>query len=162
MRRFLLTILILVALAAAAFVSAPWFALRGLQSAARDGDVQALAELIDYPAVRAGLRAQVTPAAAAAPLSLWQDPLGAMRRAIEPLQPQPPALERHLTPQGLHALAGAPEIFPAVRHWGPNRVRYAAGPKEARALLTFQRQGWLRWKLVQIGLPSGASPPARP
>jgi hypothetical protein len=61
MRRFFLTILILAAAAALAFVSAPWFALRGLQSAARDGDVQALAELIDYPSVRAGLRAQATP-----------------------------------------------------------------------------------------------------
>jgi hypothetical protein len=90
-----------------------------------------------------------------------------MRRAIEPLQPQPPALERHLTPQGLHALVGDPALFPAVRHWGPNRVRFAAGPQTTRALLTFQRRGPLEWKLVQIGLPrsapeSGLSRPARP
>ena len=162
MRRFLLTTLILAAVAALAFVSAPWFALRGVQSAARDGDVQALAELIDYPAVRAGLRAQATPQAAAPAPSPWQDPLGAMRRAIEPLQPQPPALERHLTPDGLHALIGDPALFPAVRHWGPNRVRFACGRKSARTLLTFQRRGWLQWKLVQLGLPDPVSPPAQP
>lgn len=162
MRRLLPTIQILAAVAALAFVSAPWFALRGLQSAARDGDVQALAELIDYPAVRAGLRSQARPEAAAPAPSPWQDPLGAMRRAIEPLQPQHPALENHLTPAGLHALIGEPALFPSVRHWGPNRIMFAAGPKADRSLLTFQRRGWLQWKLVQLGLPEPVSPPARP
>lgn len=61
MRRLPLAIAIILAAAALAFLSAPWFALRATQAAARDADVQALAELVDYPAVRAGLRGGLTP-----------------------------------------------------------------------------------------------------
>ena len=150
MRRFWLVLSILAALAVLAFVSAPWFALRALQADARDGDVQGLAELIDYPAVRAGLRAQAGPEAAAAPPSVWSDPVGAVRRALEPLQAPEASVERQLAPAGLHALAGPPQLFPAVVHWGPNRVRFAT---PAKAQLTFQRRGLVRWKLVHIGLP---------
>lgn len=150
MRRFWLVLLILAALAALAFVSAPWFALRALQADARDGDIQGLAELIDYPAVRAGLRAQAGPGATAAPPSVWSDPVGAMRRALEPLQAPAPSIERHLAPAGLQALAGPPQWLPTVVHWGPNRVRFAT---LAKAQLTFQRRGLVRWQLVHIGLP---------
>jgi hypothetical protein len=150
MRRFWLVLLIIVAAAALAFLSAPWFALRALQADARDGDVQGLAELIDYPAVRAGLRAQAAPQGAVAPPSFLADPMGAMRRALEPLQAPEPSLERHLARAGLAALAGPPQVFPRIVHWGPNRVRYATA---AKAQLTFQRRGVLQWKLVHIGLP---------
>ncbi|MET0271600.1 MAG: DUF2939 domain-containing protein [Phenylobacterium sp.] len=150
MRRFWLVITIIVAAAALAFLSAPWFALRALQADARDGDVQGLAELIDYPAVRAGLRSQTGPEPAAAPPSFLADPMGAVRRALEPLQAPAPSVERHLAPAGLAALAGPPQVFPRIVHWGPNRVRYAT---RAKAQLTFQRRGLVRWKLVHIGLP---------
>lgn len=148
-----------VALVVLAFVAAPWFALHGLQTAARDGDVHALAELIDYGAVRSGLRAQLEPGPSVPPPKIWEDPVGALARAMQ--APQTPALEidGHLTPGGLHALIGDPRAFPAVRHWGPNRVRFAAGPRQ-EALLTFQRRGWWRWQLVQLRIPSGADPKA--
>jgi hypothetical protein len=150
MRRVWLGLLILAIAAALAFLSAPWFALRALQADARDGDVQGLTELIDYPAVRAGLRAQAGPGSGAPPPSLWADPVGAVRRALEPLQASQPSVERHLSTAGLQALAGPPQLFPTVVHWGPNRVRFATS---AKTQLTFQRRGIFRWKLVHIGLP---------
>ena len=138
-----------VAVVALIFISAPWFALRSLQAAARDGDVHALAELVDYDAVRSGLRAQLAPGPAVPPPNMWRDPVGALARAME--APRTPRLDVdvYLTPIGLHAQIGDPQVFPPVRHWGPNRVRFAAGPRH-ETLLTFQRRGLLRWRLVQV------------
>ena len=138
------------------FLAAPWFALRGLQAAARDGDVHALAELIDYGAVRAGLRAQLAPASSVPAPRIWQDPVGAISRAIQAPPARPPDVDERLTPQGLHALIGDPQPIPAVRHWGPSRARFAVGPGR-ETLLTFQRRGLLQWRLVQLRVPPGAS-----
>ena len=155
MSRTTTALVVAAAIAALAFLPAPWFALRNLQAAARDGDVDALAELIDYSAVRTGLRAQLTDAASVPPPSVWQDPVGALSRAMQ--APRTPAAEmdRHLTPGGLHALIGDPRTFPAIRHWGPSRVRFAAGPRQS-TLLTFQRRGFVQWRLVQLRLPEPA------
>lgn len=136
---------------ALAFLAAPWFALRGLQASARDGDVNGLAELIDYGAVRSGLRAQLAPAASTPAPTVWQDPVGAISRAMQ--APTPAAdVDAHLTPRALHASIGDPELFPSVRHSGPNRVRFAVGPRD-ETLLTFQRRGLLSWRLVQLHVP---------
>src|SRR5687767_3586703 len=114
MRRLLPALAAAAALAALIFLLSPWFAFRGLAAAARDGDVQGLAELIDYPAVRAGLRAQAAPDAPPPP-SVWTDPVGAVRRALEPPRASAPDVERHMSPRGLYALTGAPRPFPRVR-----------------------------------------------
>lgn len=172
-RNLLWIILALAACAALAFASAPWFAFRALAAAARDGDAQALAELIDYRAVRDSLRPQLALQARAIapppPPDIWSDPIGAVRRAIEPLQPAPPAVERYVAAPGLHDLTrgyepekaptGASDSagLPSLRYWGPNRVRFAARPAggpERAVVFTFQRQGPFVWKLVHIGLPA--------
>lgn len=104
-----------------AFAAAPWFAYRALKANARDGDVAGLAELVDFRAVRTSLRDQVRapelePSAdgtrPSAAQNVWRDPLGAMRRALEPLAEPlapltaPPArLEPYLTPEGLYDLS---------------------------------------------------------
>jgi len=156
MSRFTILAAALAILAVLGFLSAPWFALSGLQAAARDGDVHALAELVDYGAVRAGLQAQLAPEPSAPAPKLWEDPVGAVARAMQP--PQARAnVERHLTAPGLHALAGDPEVFPSLRTWGPSRVRFAVGPQD-RTLLTFHRQGLLRWRMVQLGLQDKPAP----
>ena len=49
------------------FATAPFFAFRAMKAAARDGDGHGLAQLVDYPAVRQGLRPQVAARAAPAP-----------------------------------------------------------------------------------------------
>jgi hypothetical protein len=149
----------IVAVAAAVFAlvfaAAPWFALRDLQAAARDGDVLALAELVDYDAVRTGLRAQLASGDAVPAPKLWEDPLGALAHVMR--APQAPAeeIDGFLAPPRLHALIGDPTPAPGLRYWGPARVRFAAGPRRA-TLLTFQRRGVFSWRLVQLRLPPNA------
>ena len=157
MRRWSQVLLVSAVLLAAAVLVAPWFAMRALQAAARDGDVQALAELIDYPAVRAGLRADPYAPALEAPASIWSDPVGAVRRAIEDRRTPPTAAERYLTPAGLHLLAGPPAFGHDLRHWGPNRVRFAVHAGERVSLFTFQRRGLFRWRLAHLAPPSAAT-----
>ena len=145
-----------------------------MKAAARDGDGQALAQLVDYAAVRQGLRPQVAaePVAAPAPPDIWTDPVGAVKRAIEPVVPLPPSLEPYLRAPGLYDLArgyrpgqASADIgdggFPKLRYWDPNRVRIAVPPKgskamETAALFTFERRAAFTWKLVQIRLPEPA------
>ncbi|MDO9432223.1 MAG: DUF2939 domain-containing protein [Phenylobacterium sp.] len=155
---------------ALAFVAAPFFAFRAVKAAARDGDSHALAQLVDYPAVRQGLRPQVAaiPVTAPAPPDIWTDPIGAVRRAIEPLTPAPPAVEPYLSASGLYDLArgfapgkappDARGAFPRLRYWDPNRARFAAVPRSAKrgeqaVVFTFERRERFTWKLVQIRLP---------
>lgn len=176
-------ILVLLMGAAAAFVAAPWFAFRALKADARDGDAQGLAELVDYNAVRGTLKSQLgpTPTATTAPApTIWTDPIGAMKRALEPLTPPPPAVERYVSVEGLHALtrgyepgkappeppmpdnlpdqvmSAVKEPWPSLRYWGPNRSRFVVRAPDAPAretVFTFQRRDWFEWKLVQIRLP---------
>ena len=141
------------ALFAIIFVAAPWFALHSLQAAARDGDVQALTELVDYDAVRRGLRSQLAATSSVPAPKVWEDPFGALSRAMQGQQTPAAEIDRHLTPGGLHALIGDPQVLPAVRYWGPARVRFAVGPQQA-TLLTFRRSGFARWRLVQLHLPN--------
>src|SRR5690606_3698921 len=91
---------------ALAFLGAPWFAFRALKAAAEAEDVSAIAELVDFPAVRRSLTTQLVPERATAPEapSLWSDPLGAMRRALEPLAPPVPRVDGYLSAEGLSAL----------------------------------------------------------
>lgn len=150
-----------------AFALAPWFAFRALKANARDQDVAGLAEMVDVRALRASLRDQVEEAGRPAPepgengaIDIWRDPMGAMRRALEPfaeplspLTPAPARLEPYLTPAGLYDLTrgyepgtAPPEPlppqglervmailsdpWPALRFWGVNRVRFAVRPPE--------------------------------
>ena len=155
---------------ALAFAAAPFFAFRAVKAAARDGDVHALAQLVDYPAVRQGLRPQVAaiPRTAPPPPDIWTDPIGAVRRAIEPLTPAPPAVEPYLGASGLYDLtrgyapgkapSDAGPVIPRLRYWGPNRARFTAAPRGAKpgapaVIFTFERRDLFTWKLVQIRLP---------
>lgn len=163
-------VLALIVGTALVFATAPFFAFRALKAAARDGDVHALAELVDYRAVRDSLRPQVAarPIAAPAPPDIWSDPIGAMRRAIEPLTPASPSVEPYLDAEGLYDLtrgyrpgkapADAKGAFPRLRYWGPNRARFAivAPGATAPVIFSFQRRDLFTWKLVQVRAP----PPA--
>lgn len=180
-------VLVLLLAAGVAFVAAPWFAFRALKAGARDGDVQVLAEIVDYPSVKASLKAQLSdaPAPAAPAASVWTDPLGALKRAIEPLTPPPPAVDRYVSTEGLHALTRgyapgkAPaeppppqdlkgqaeavlhQSWPRTQFWDPNRTRLAVSPAdnpERQTVFTFKRKGWFEWKLVDIRLPEDKKP----
>ncbi|HRD27890.1 MAG TPA: DUF2939 domain-containing protein [Caulobacter sp.] len=170
---------------ALAFASAPWFAFRALRAATAAEDVQATAELVDFPAVRKSLTGQLAPAPAttsAEPPSIWQDPLGALKRAIEPLAPPEPKVDRYLTLPGLSALtrgyqpgkapppangvqplevklkAAMTGPWPTVPYWDPNRARIAVrrpGQEDKVTVFTFERRALFTWKLVHVQLPPG-------
>ena len=100
----ILTVLLLLAVivAAGAFFGAPYFGFFALRSAAQSQDVQGLNQLVDYDAVRASLKAQLT-GTNAAPPSFWEDPVGAIKNAISPLEPTP-RVEALIKPASLYAL----------------------------------------------------------
>ena len=167
------------------FASAPYFAFRALRAATAAEDVQATADLVDFPAVRKSLTGQLAPDAAPAsvePPSVWKDPIGALKRAIEPLAPPEPKVDRYLTLPGLSALtrgyapgkAPAPARgdqpldvrlkatmtgpWPTVPYWGMNRTRIAVkrpGEAEKVTVFTFERRALFTWKLVHVQLPEG-------
>ena len=156
------------------FGVAPYWAFFALRSAAQSNEAASLATLIDYPKVKASLRDQIDPGhPAGPPPNIWEDPIGALRRSLEPIQPSPTA-DAYLTPQALAALTmgrgrdashAAPasegpddnRLFarpiPAYSYWGPNTARLTIeDPEEHATTFTFARKG-VEWKLVHIGLP---------
>jgi hypothetical protein len=155
-RRPLLNLLLLaIVVAAVCFVSAPYFAFRGLRAAAQYRDVAAVAQLVDFNAVRKAMLIDAEPGdpalVTAEPPSIWRDPIGAFKRVLGPIAPTPsePSVDRFLTIDGLSALTrgyapgDAPplpttppdlqsraralirEPMPQIRYWDPNRVRIA-------------------------------------
>lgn len=178
----LLSILIVVGVlgAAASFVLAPYVAFFAVRSAAKAEDVQGLADLVDYDAVRTSLRAQLAEGAGQAPPpSVLEDPIEAIRRTIE--RQAPLNVDAWLTPDALEGLTmgegraakdrtptpvsseGATEgPMPEVLHWGVNRTRLgvSAEGSQEETVFTFERKGIFRWRLVHVGLPTadGAGP----
>lgn len=180
-KRLILNLIVVgVVAAVAAFFIAPAVAFFGIRAAAEAGDVQGLSKLIDYDAVRASLRPQVsgrveplTP-----PPSILQDPLGAIRRQFEQAVPQvvpsAPPVDAWLAPQPLIALTfGAgrdaltvaenpagqtAQTWPRPVYWSVNRARLSvADDAHAPTIFTFERRGPFEWKLVHIGLPPEGS-----
>jgi hypothetical protein len=171
--RSLFNFLLLAAVVAGlVFVAAPWFAFRGLREAARTNDAAGLADLIDYNAVRKDLAEQMQPASepASPPPDIWHDPLGALKRAIQPMTQPTPATDAYLTPKALRALTdgrtpvrgpAAHSPFPMVRYWGPSRTRIAVRDRSEpnEAVFTFERRGFYTWKLVRLALPEKPAQP---
>lgn len=171
---------------AAAFATAPWFAFRALKAAAEYEDVQAISELVDFPAVRGSLTAELndkTPAnvAPAEPPSIWRDPLGVFKKAIAPIAPPEPKVDRYLTIAGLSALTRgyqpgkAPGVppkpltamdkvkaavagpHPSIAYWDPNRVRISIkrpGQPDKVTVFTWRRDKLFTWRLVHVRLPA--------
>ncbi|MBX7247445.1 MAG: DUF2939 domain-containing protein [Caulobacteraceae bacterium] len=156
------------------FGFAPYYAFFALRSAAQSSDAAALADLVDYPKVKAALREQIDPGhPAGPPPNVWEDPIGALRRSLEPMQPSPTA-DVYLTPQALAALTmgdgrdarrtpspaedpGEHRVlarpYPAYSYWGPNLARLTVTDDEqGETTFTFTRKG-VSWKLSHIGLP---------
>jgi hypothetical protein len=171
-----------VVVAVAAFFAAPAVAFFAIRAAAEAGDVAGLQRLIDYDAVRASLRPQLSGRAEplTPPPSILQDPVGAIRRqfdqAVTPRAPSAPDADIFLSPAALSALThgagrSAPDIgaarndrLPTPLYWSVNRARLAVGDGgEARTVFTFERRGPYEWTLVHVGLPSdGGISTARP
>ena len=145
--------LLALAVAAVCFVSAPFFAFRALRAASQYRDVAAVAQLVDFNAVRKAMLIDLGPQdphlVTAEPPSIWRDPIGAFKRALGPIAPvkTEPAIDKYLPIDGLSALtrgyapgtapplptvppdlvSRAQNVFtqpmPQIRYWDPNRVR---------------------------------------
>lgn len=177
-------VLAAIALAVASFFAAPAVAFFGIRSAAQSDDIAGLQRLMDFDAVRASLRPQLSgrPEAMTPPPSFMNDPIGAFRRQFEDVAaPQGPNPDAYLTPDAIDGLTRAEGRYAAVRtaqpgtdetsapwpkpvYWGINRARMAVTDEGGSdTVFTFERKGAFEWKLVHIGLPDGATPqtPAR-
>lgn len=189
-KRLILNLIVLgLVIAVVSFFAAPLVAFYGIRAAAQASDVQGLAQLIDYDAVRASLRPQLSnrPALQTPLPSIIQDPIGAIRRqfdqTVQPRAPAGPDVETYLEPRALEGLTlgyghGAPNIDtppngsqpsgrsvrPWPRYWSINRARVAvkAPDRSAETLFTFERRGPFEWKLVHIGLPPRVDVAATP
>ncbi len=175
-----------IALAVVSFFAAPAVGFFAIRSAAEASDVQGLTRLIDFSAVRQSLRPQLIgrPEAMAPAPSFLEDPIGAFRAQLDrnPII-RPPDVDSYLTPAALSALmrgegryasqwkttaatdAKVRKPWPRPIFWGVNRARFAVDDKGgSRTVFTFERRGLYEWRLVQIGLPEGATPavPAAP
>jgi hypothetical protein len=103
--------------------------------------------------------------------------MGVFKKAVEPIAPPEPKVDRYLTVSGFNALTRgyAPNAAPAepssgqaikqaikgpnpaIAYWDPNRVRIAIKRPEARGkvtVFTFERRALFAWKLVHIRLPA--------
>jgi hypothetical protein len=175
-------VLAAVAVAIISFFAAPAVAFLGIRSAARSDDIAGLQRLIDFDAVRASLRPQLSnrPEVLTPPPSFMNDPIGAVRRQFEDtVAPQGPSPDAYLTPDALDALTRAEGRYAATRparlgtdkdsapwphptYWGVNRARLAVTDEGGSdTVFTFERRGPFEWKLVHIGLPDGSTPTAR-
>ena len=180
-KRLILNLIVIsLIVAGISFFLAPAVAFVGVRAAAEAGDVAGLAKLIDYDAVRASLRPQISGRVEALtpPPSILQDPIGAIRRQFQQATPQfvpaAPPVDAWLAPGPLLALTsgagrdalsvGAVPALESARHWprptywSINRARLsvADGTRPA-TVFTFERRGPYEWKLVHIGLPREGS-----
>lgn len=172
--------------AVVAFFAAPAVGFFAIRSAAEANDMAGLGRLIDFPAVRQSLRPQMggRPEAVAPAPSFLEDPIGAVRRQLQPQAPGvAEAVDAYLTPAALAALtrgegryasqwsrlpaegapataADEPLVLPRPVYWSVNRARLAVTDDGgSRTVFTFERRGPFEWKLVHVGLPDGAAPP---
>jgi hypothetical protein len=60
MRSFFSLILLLIVLVAGAYLGSPWWTVWNLERAAKAGDAHAVAQVVDFPAVRAALSPEIT------------------------------------------------------------------------------------------------------
>jgi len=163
-----------VALFALAYIVSPYLAARDFVAAAKAGEAEKLERAVDFPAVRASLKPQLT---AAMTTRLQNDPtmrgnpfagLGAML--------MPSILNRMVdsvvTADGIAALVRAGKMERSddglaaaqrpehdLRYLSLNQFEVTVLRKDARGdpiNLVFERRGLFAWKLVRIDLPQDA------
>lgn len=171
---WIIAIGVALALVALAYGASPYVAVRGFVAAAKQGDAAKLGASVDFPAVRADLKPQLT---AAVTTRMERDPhmrgnplagLGVML--------MPTILDRMIdsvvTPDGIAALVRAGKVGrAATSEAAPQRVdydygyvaldRFAVTLRRKDTLgdpvrLVFERRGLFSWKLVRITLPQSS------
>ena len=169
-----LAVLLVVLLALGAYVAAgPWLTVRAIRHALQAQDASALAEQVDFPAVRASVKAQMEDRLARATGPSWQSHLlgqaglalahGVLETAVDAL----------VTPSGLAALMEgravwkrfdtdrasdgepAPEPLHDARYRFESASSFTATIRNADGapvVFVFRRHG-VRWTLAEIRLP---------
>ena len=172
-------IIVLLLLAAGAYLGSPLWTFQQLKEAARAGDKDRLAALVDFPAVREDLKRQVDSkvvklareaSGVSFPAVMALGRLGSMLgdRTIDKLvtpeaiatmvvwgrSPRDPnlAAARQAAQKG----ATSPSASVHYAYLSPDRFRVALAPNaqsDVAAALVMQRQGLFSWRVVQIELP---------
>ncbi len=172
-------LVIVLGLAAAAYLGSPFWAFQQLKEAAQTGDKDRLAALVDFPAVREDLKRQVDSGA----VKLAREASGVGFPAVMALGRLGSLLgdrtiDRLVTPQAIATMVtlGRSPRDPTARteaadvqsgkvapqpsvHYGylsPDRFRVALSPNaqsDVAAALIMQRQGLFSWRVEQIELP---------
>lgn len=169
-----LALLLVVLLALGAYVAAgPWLTVRAIRHALQVQDASALAEQVDFPAVRASLKAQMEDRLARATGPQWQSNLLGQAGLALAHGVLETAVDAMVTPSGLAALMEGRAVWkrlhgdsavPATPEAEPlrdARYRYeslsvfTATIRNADGLPTVfvLRRDGLRWKLCEIRLP---------
>lgn len=154
--------------------ASPYVAVRGFLAAAKQGDAEKLRGSVDFPAVRADLKPQLSAAVATRmehDPAMRGNPLAGLGKIL-----MPSILDRMIdsvvTPEGIAALVRAGKVghtdadspgpqrvdyvfhYIARDHFGVTlRRRSAAGDP---VTLTFERRGLFTWRLVRIALPQSS------
>jgi len=156
--------LLLLGTAAVYLYFTPYFALQAIERAARSGDTTALAQRIDFPAVRASVKQQVVARIdqAAAPNP---NPLAAFGSALAGALSEP-AVDALVTPDNLARMLRGESVGsvqgPTLRledshvefgYIGIDRFQAITAPPPGGFTLVLARDGWFDWKLVDVVLP---------
>ncbi len=158
------------ALFALAFLASPYLAARKFVAWARQGDTERLAASVDFPAVRASLKPQLSAAVTARmnrDPEMRDNPLAGLGMML-----MPSLLDRMVdsvvTPRGLATLVSAGRTGRVAESAEPPRLDYdygytaldrfrvtarRQGGRGAPLGLTFERRGLFWWKLVGVDLP---------
>lgn len=157
-----------------AYGASPYVAVRGFVDAAKMGDATRLGASVDFPAVRADLKPQLTAAVATRverDPEMRGNPFGGLSRIL-----MPSILDRMIdsvvTPEGIAALVRAGRVGHTEPDAAPARqvdyaFHYAAldrfdvslrrqGAAGDPVKLVFERRGLFAWKLVRIALPQSS------
>ena len=159
------------ALVALAYGASPYVAVRGFVAAAKAGDAQKLGASVDFPAVRADLKPQLTQAVTTRmerDPQMRGNPLAGLGMIL-----MPTILDRMIdsvvTPDGIAALVRAGKVgHSGAAAASSQRVDYdyqyvaldrfrvtlrRKGAADDSASLIFARRGLFSWRLVRIALP---------
>jgi hypothetical protein len=180
MRTFFTWVLLIAVLIVGAYFGSPWWTVWNLERAAKAGDAHAVAQVVDFPAVRASLSPQITVQLQAALEREQQKPKGILDKltlfASKLFVPKP--VDTLVTPEGVTYMiktAKAPEWTNPFKRPGPPpagdprldamHTWYVADDLDqfhatltnklapGRAVsLKLLRRGFLTWKVTELDL----------
>jgi hypothetical protein len=175
-RSSLSTLLVLAVLFAGVWLFfTPYLAMNKLQKAAREGDEQAMAELVDFPALRESVKGNVRSAVAGS-VGRERNPIGVLGGILAGAVAGP-VVDAVVTPHGIAALTEGERPGQRRRGDGDARLRVkdvkvkrgyegfdlfvvhfvSKDDGRERMALLLRRQGITRWRLSGIRVPGAAA-----